>query len=928
MERTHHATNTLRPPQFFIPTPTRQLRCLLYGTTGLTLSKAHQHEDTNIHVQRVQREARRSLEVEGTMVEGTDPTVSLPSQEELHWPLYNNIWTTAPSRPSDAIYDDYGGDLSLLGGEPVPDDAPVATEALRSRSPAFEDPFNLKGELGSQEPAYTYSDKPVPPIMPPPPDPEGWLPWTNEPDRLLTALSGFPRALYSQPGLEVLTWFSERLGISGLSSPDQLKTLRNRISDTFGSNPQLATSSLGNIFSHNSLKAVISHELANPITTTKLSVFPEGAGPHVTNPSHGAKWREEVEGSLASPMARLHGPNGSYRDVFVNEPSLVKIDGQVAPVLVTRWFTRQKALVANVHRLIPVSDPSGYAVDGSVCLEIAQQDFHLALPDFRRVHGEYGLSSLDSVFAIWPDGNADNAVPWKEPTESPWRARAKGKEVIFVPILRYYDDTSGNSSKKWNKHNSYLFVLAGLPREDIQSPYHVHFLATSNIASPLEMLEAIVQESEEAAREGIWAYSAIKRDLVLAVAWWLALEGDNPMHERQVRGKDKERPDGLEGEKQRLHELMTIAPLRSRNDTVAGLTTQLDEFMAKRFTTSDNLPTETGIEDKYLGHFIGIMKESYNNKTSSGHLTAKQGRDLLANLRSQLPQRLFNPALYLPGIDVTQDTPVEVLHVVSLGVVKYFWRDAVSRQDSSHRAIIIARLNSFNTSGLGISRLSGKTLVQYAKSLTGGNFRDILQVAPAVLYDLLETRVYNMWVALCHLAPLVFQPEIHNIDAYTAELEARIDALLMATVMCNPQWFNKPQFHVLIHLPSHVRRFGPPILFATETFESYNFVTRLRSIHSNRQAPSADIGASFSLMRAIRHLVSGGYFQLPDPPANIPSSSAPWIQTGPKVQALRYDKTFVKFMGLSSLSDTDSTGLCTPLSSAHGAPVTERRPAA
>ncbi|KAG8683611.1 hypothetical protein FRC08_014179, partial [Ceratobasidium sp. 394] len=140
--------------------------------------------------------------------------------------------------------------------------------------------------------------------------------------------------------------------------------------------------------------------------------------------------------------------------------------------------------------------------------------------------------------------------------------------------------------------------------------------------------------------------------------------------------------------------------------------------------------------------------------------------------------------------------------------------------------------------------------------------------------------------------------------------------------MCNPRWFNKPKFHVLLHLPGHVIRLGPPILFATETFESYNYVIRLRSIHSNQQAPSADIGASFSLLHAMQHLVSGGYFQLADDKSSSGSiSSAPWIQAGPKVRALIHDKTFVKFMGLSELSKTSAAGLCVPLPNPQGVPI-------
>ncbi|KAG9096191.1 hypothetical protein FS749_008953 [Ceratobasidium sp. UAMH 11750] len=430
-----------------------------------------------------------------------------------------------PGDPVDALYDDYSGDLSLLGG--IPDavsNASTSNDTPSLRPPSPEDLPSLKERSETRQGALPV---PLPPSVLD--DPEGWLPWDNEPDCLLTALSGFPRALYSQPELEVLTWFTERLGLSGLSSLDRLRTIRKRIADNFGSNPRLVTSAAGNVFSHNSLSTIIAHEMANPITSANLATFPEDAGPCVSNASHGAKWREEIKGEFASPMARIYGRTSTFQDYFVDEPSLVQMDSQAMPVLVTRWFTRKGSRVANVHPLIPLPAQNGYAMDGAACLEVPEEDFRLALPELKHVSAEYGLPPPDQLLFLWPNGIPDDAVPWDKPVENPWRARANGKEVIAVPILGYCDDTSGNQSKKWNKHNSYLFVLAGLPKEDTQSPYHVHFLATSNIASPLEMLEAIAKESEEAAKEGVWAYSAAKQDTVLCIPWWLALEGDNPM---------------------------------------------------------------------------------------------------------------------------------------------------------------------------------------------------------------------------------------------------------------------------------------------------------------------------------------------------------------------------------------------------------------
>lgn len=87
-----------------------------------------------------------------------------------------------------------------------------------------------------------------------------------------------------------------------------------------------------------------------------------------------------------------------------------------------------------------------------------------------------------------------------------------------------------------------------------------------------------------------------------------------------------------------------------------------------------------------------------------------------------------------------------------------------------------------------------------------------------------------------------------------------IDYFLDCVANWTPRWFNKPKFHILLHLIQHIRRFGPPLLFATETFESYNALIRCLSVHSNRQAPSRDIAVGFANANRIRHLSSGGKF--------------------------------------------------------------------
>ena len=91
------------------------------------------------------------------------------------------------------------------------------------------------------------------------------------------------------------------------------------------------------------------------------------------------------------------------------------------------------------------------------------------------------------------------------------------------------------------------------------------------------------------------------------------------------------------------------------------------------------------------------------------------------------------------------------------------------------------------------------------------------------------------------------------------DLECAIDHFLCCTACWTPCWFNKPKFHIIRHLPYHIERFGPTILFATKAFESFNTVIRAQSIHSNRLAPSRDIAIGFAHCSRVPHLVSGSW---------------------------------------------------------------------
>lgn len=65
--------------------------------------------------------------------------------------------------------------------------------------------------------------------------------------------------------------------------------------------------------------------------------------------------------------------------------------------------------------------------------------------------------------------------------------------------------------------------------------------------------------------------------------------------------------------------------------------------------------------------------------------------------------------------------------------------------------------------------------------------------------------------------------------------------------------------------------------FATEIFECFNAIFRMRSVLSNHQAPSRDIAVKFADLDRVKHIFSGGYWKDED---------GKWVQGGPEVRAL------------------------------------------
>ncbi|KIY48737.1 hypothetical protein FISHEDRAFT_42751, partial [Fistulina hepatica ATCC 64428] len=714
-----------------------------------------------------------------------------------------------------------------------------------------------------------------------------WYPWEDKITCTLDILVHLPRSVFSRRQLDLFLWLLKVNGVDDVPTPSSLKRTHVALQKICGVRTLRYDGVLGNPYYVNSLGDLIAQEMSNPRVRPYLHFYPEDAGVHLSEARQADRWLRELDNDALTPMAELHGHR-----FFTYELAKLTSGEFCMPV---RWFTRrigsEMQLFAKCWR--PISTSSHMGQTGWIVYE---DDWEVPLADF--------MFDWKRLCERFEDRDA-GATPWtfSNPAEgNRWRVRSQGHRVYTFPIWMYCDDTSGNMSKRWNEHNSFLFIPAGLPRLHAQREYNIHFLSTSNTAPPLEMLDGIVDQLERLEREGVWAWDCVHNAPVLIFPTVLALLGDNPMQSEfachiglrgrmfcrscyvsgKVEGSDDSPFSGPHGDRTPAATASSsqppsrpISPAVSEYGSGSPAASEADEDPGKRRTKQETTA-------KLRSYFTDAQVVNTKTKIRSaqtecgklfGSYAKTKGKEkkqqLLDSAARHLPsmkdwRTSASPVWRIKGLDPHRDTPVEVLHVVLLGFVKYFWRDAINNQigkDDAKRELLKTRLNCLDVEGLGLDgRLSGHTLVQYAGSLTGSDFRIIAQVAPFVLHNLVSGPCYATWISLSKLVPMIWQPEIPDINDYKVRLREAVNHFLLTTAAWNCRWFFKPKFHIITHLPDHVPRFGPPMLFATEAFESFNAVIRGKSIHSNRQAPSRDIALAFAQCNRVRHILSQGLF--------------------------------------------------------------------
>ncbi|CAD6891577.1 unnamed protein product [Tilletia caries] len=409
-------------------------------------------------------------------------------------------------------------------------------------------------------------------------------------------------------------------------------------------------------------------------------------------------------------------------------------------------------------------------------------------------------------------------------------------------------DLSGNKSKKWGALSALSYQFANLPAEQLCEERSILHFSISNDATALEMMDAFVKEIETHHTTAIRVWDCELQSEVDVLVRPVCLVADNPMHailssNIGMLGAKPCRVCTWGGTKvwKQGEDRIRMAMERSSEDAIDTLSQQLQYARDDNTKQYYDSRTDTGYSDGFT-HSVALTlledndvlrgKDPAHPDTPRPALSeAEVVNAMNASHLAYNGAEFHNPLLRLKAIgwDVTQSTPVEVLHTFLLGPVKYLLRATKRNMTPRQLDLLQIQLEALNTDGLPCGKtFRAAYIIKHADSLVGK-------------------------------AIYVSEIERESIGDHLIELDAALVAFYSAYARVNPfDLVMKPKLHIMSHLVEDIVKFGPPSMFNTERFEANNTIIRNVAILSNRSAISLDIMRKLEDQAMLRFVIGGG----------------------------------------------------------------------
>ncbi|KAJ7906752.1 hypothetical protein B0H13DRAFT_2233563 [Mycena leptocephala] len=656
-----------------------------------------------------------------------------------------------------------------------------------------------------------------------------WSPYPSKMLFLLDTLDNLPRLRISNSLMKVFLWILKESGAHDVPSFDHLRK-------KCGVTTTQYKSAKGNIFHMNHPRTLIAKDWANPETRKFIRVYPE-------IPEDG-KWRKDMDLDNLSPMYA-----GQYCYFYVNELARLKTGELVIPI---RWVKFKNAVCADAFKVEINSEGLATVLDETTIL-ISASELTSNLLDLED----------ENAVPQWTDNTTAKGYPNRMP--NPKRALAEGDQIYSSFVDYFGDDVSGNRSKN-------------LPRELLQQEFHVHFIATSPNASVTEQFTAFKTVIEHTHKDPVKVHDAETHEttrlcICSEITGHIEAKGNHMCRKCKAGGTEKDKETDT-----CFHSLFEPGTPRWREEILAELNKQVKLACAGVAQPIKNTQTGTGIKDAYTQYWIDYLLEQFKEK--KGQSPPRSNTEIeeeLIRWTLDNEDKIYSGFLTLKGFDPTKDTPVEILHTILLGVVKYIWH-------SSHTKTYSQRLQSTSTDGLSIHAIRANYIMQYANSLIDRQFKTIAQTNVFHVHGLVTDAQFATWRAVGELSALLWFTEIRNLKEYCNNVRIAAGNVLDAFAVLDPtKIITKIKLHLLAHLPEDITAFGPLVGVITEIYECFNAVFRFCSILSNHLAPSRDIALQLADQEGLKHRLTGGWWPSTE-------TAGEWEQAGPDVCAFLHTR--------------------------------------